>query len=798
LFLRQCKTPTSASTKNKHVHTRLDTIADRQLRQLEQPTAGRLTLKYTPEDGAALTENPPRLTWLPTVDSTDTYVIQIASTPNFSVDSTYEQASIQRNFFTPDKIFAPGIYHWRYAVWDASAAKLATPWSLARQFSIGVGLAQTPLPLPTKRFADCSLERPRLWLRPGELKVFSADVKLRPDHCGWSQFLSKSVDPWLARPVMTEPKPYPNDKRTAEVWRKTYIECQEALYAIRHLAIAGKVTSDRATIERAKEWLVAVARWDPSGPTSRVYCDEWAFRIALALAWGYDWLHDELSEAELAEVRSSLLTRTREIAHHCIKHARLDTFPFDSHAVRALSAVLVPACIALFDDAPEVREWFDFTVEFLMTVYSPWGDADGGWAEGPHYWMTGLAYLTDAANLLRKFCHIDLYARPFFQKTGDFPLYTKAPFTRRAAFGDDATMGDPACLKVGGLMRQFAGITGNGVYQWYCDEVRRADPGTEMEFYNYGWWDLNFDELVYAHDFPEVASVSPQGIPRLKWFRGIGWAAIQVAAGNSDRHIQFVTKASPFGSVSHSNADQNAFTLSAFGEDLAIQSGHYIAYNTTMHLNWRRQTLSKNGILINGLGQYAGTDKARAIRASGQIEIAEERSDHIYIRGDATAAYASLNPAVTKALRETYFVEDAYFVIVDSVAADSPVTLDWMIHTEQALRLGTDTFRYQGRRAGFYGQFVWASSGAPSLSQTEGFAGVARAEIENLPAHWHLTAHFQAADRHRVVTLLVPFLLDKPKRVFNFIDDQGYNTDLYFVDESDRSFKLVLPKAFNP
>ncbi|MGL4240781.1 MAG: DUF4962 domain-containing protein [Beijerinckiaceae bacterium] len=768
------------------------------LRPLEQPAAGRLTLRYLPEDGSASAENPPRFTWLPTVDSGDRYVLQIASTLDFRDGETRQFADIGRNFFTPDAVLPAGRYFWRYAVWDGAAERVATQWSVARQFSLEPDAAQTPLAQPALRYPSGALARPRLWLRPGELATFSAAVRTSPDHCGWSTFFEKSVTPWTTRPVMAEPKPYPGNVRTADIWRRTYIECQEAVYAIRHLAVAGRVLQDDALIERAREWLLAVAAWDPAGPTSRVYTDEWAFRVTLALAWGYDWLHDALAEAERLAVRTALLARTREIAEHCIRHARLNIFPFDSHAVRALSAVLVPACIALLDEAPEAREWLDFTVEFLMTVYSPWGDADGGWAEGPHYWMTGLAYLTDAANLLRKFCGIDLYARPFFQRTGDFPLYTKAADTRRATFGDDSTMGDPVCLKVGGLMRQFAGVTGNGVYQWYCDEVRRADPGTEMAFYNYGWWDLNFDELVYAHDYPEVAPASPAGMPRLKWFRGIGWAAIQVAADDPDRHIHFVTKASPYGSVSHSNADQNAFTLSAFGEDLAIQSGHYVAFNSTMHQNWRRQTVSKNAVLIDGKGQYAGADKAQAIRACGRIETAEQRDNHVYIRGDATEAYAALNPAVTRTIRETYFVDDTYFVFVDSVAADTPVTLDWLIHTEGPMRLGSDTFRYEGRRAGFYGQFVWASAGDPTLMQHEGFADVLPEEVAGLPIHWHLKARYPAATRHRIVTVLIPYLISAPRRIFHFTDDQGYNTDLYFVDEADRSFKIVLPKSFNP
>ena len=146
--------------------------------------------------------------------------------------------------------------------------------------------------------------------------------------------------------------------------------------------------------------------------------------------------------------------------------------------------MLIPASIALLDDAPEARDWLDYSIEFLYTVYSPWGDHDGGWAEGPHYWMTGMAYLIDAANLLKGYTGLDLYQRPFFQKTGDLPLYTKAPDTRRATFGDDSTMGDLPCLKIGYNLRQFAGVTGNGAYQWYYDEIKRTNPGTEMAFYN--------------------------------------------------------------------------------------------------------------------------------------------------------------------------------------------------------------------------------------------------------------------------------------------------------------------------
>ncbi|MEO9526980.1 DUF4962 domain-containing protein [Roseibium sp.] len=764
---------------------------------LDQPRPGRLTIQYAPDERSEIVENPPRFTWLPVIETEAEYVLRISPDADYPAGDTRQYTRIRLNFFTPDTALAPGEYHWSYAVCDPKTGELLSTWSKTRTFTIRAALPETPLPSRTTRFASADRSHPRLWMTPDRLAAFRNDVLADPDHCSWSTFFEKSVLPWMDREIMQEPAGYPEHTRIASVWRQTYIDCQELLYAIRHLAIGAKVTGNEAMLERARAWLLAAAAWSPTGTTSRAYTDEWAFRVNLALAWGYDWLYDALSEEERQLVRDALLARTRETADHLIRNANIQLFPFDSHAVRAVSAVLVPASIALLDHAPEAEDWLNYAVEFLFTVYSPWGDADGGWAEGPHYWMTGMAYLIDAANLLRSYTGLDLYRRPFFRNTGDFPLYTKAPDTKRATFGDDSTMGDLPAVKIGYNLRQYAGVTGNGAYQWYFDEIRRTNPGTEKAFYNWGWWDFNFDELVYRTDFPEIEAVPPAGDDRLRWFKGIGWAAIQQQIDDPDNHIQFVMKASPFGAVSHSHGDQNAFCLAAFGEDLAIQSGHYVAFNSTMHQTWRRQTRSKNAILIDGQGQYAGKDKAKAIRSAGQIVDAEDRGDHIFIRGDATAAYRTLNDDVTSVLRDVYFVNGAYFVIVDSIDARSPVAIDWLLHANAPMTLGDATFRYTGEKAGFYGQFLWSEAGSPQLGQETGFPGVDPAEFEGLPVSTCLKATFPKAVRHRVATLLVPYPLSAPRRVFSFLDDQGYDCDLYFTDSDDRTFKVVVPKTFD-
>ena len=762
---------------------------------LDEPKAGRLTIQYSPTADTDVTENPPRFMWIPVVDDDARYALRLSTDPDFSKGNTQVFENLPLNFFTPDTTLEPAQYHWSYATWDGDA--VVSAWSTTRSFTIAEGLAETPLPSRKTRLEHVALDHPRLWMTNDRLSDFVDAVKADPEYCTWSTFYAKSVLPWMDRDIIREPAGYPDHQRTAPIWRQTYIDLQEVWYAIRHLAIGGRVTGDAAMTARAKEWLLETAGWDPMGVTSRAYTDEWAYRVCNALAWGYDWLHQDLSEDERAIVRTALLERTRDIAEHAILNAKIHLFPYDSHAVRSVSLVIVPACIALLgdDENDDARDWLNYSIEFLSTVYSPWGDSDGGWAEGTHYWMMGIAYLIDSANRLKSYIGLDLYKRPFFQNTGDFPLFCKAPNTRRATMGDDSTMGDLPCVKTGLNLRQFAGATGNGAYQWYCDENLRTNPGTEMAFYNWGWWDTNFDELVFQTDFPVVEATPP--VSGLRHFKGIGWVGVQHAMDDPDSHIHFVFKSSQFGSISHSHGDQNSFCMSAFGEDMAIQSGHYVAFNSSMHRTWRRQTRSKNAILINGKGQYAEKDKSKAMAATGRILAAETHEDHYLIRGDATGAYQSLSPEVIRAEREIYFVRNSYFVIIDKVDAETPVTVDWLLHANNAYDLGKSSFRNTGNKAGFYGQVVWSEGGKPKISQDTGFADVDTADYEGLPVSTVLKAHYPAAKRHRIATLLVPYKLDAPKRIFNFMDDQGYDADLYFTDPEEHTFRVVMKKLAN-
>ncbi|WP_308638102.1 DUF4962 domain-containing protein [Paenibacillus silvisoli] len=774
--------------------------------KLFEPASGLLTVPYEPNEQSELRENPPRFTWMPAKPEHDRYVLQISASDSFEPAATETVGPIPYNFYTPDRVYEPGVYYWRYALTDTAAedgeaASKAgvSDWSRSRSFTVPEQpIPATPLPSRAARYAAAGEAHPRLWLQPGRVEAFREQIRGDASACGWDDFYEKSVRSWMERELIAEPERYPDNKRVAKLWRKMYMDCQETLYAIRHLSVAGVLLEDADMIQQAKRWLLHVVSWDPRGTTSRDYNDEAAFRIAGAVAWGYDWLHAYLSEEERTAVRANLLARTEQVAHHVIERSRIHRVPYDSHAVRSLSSVLAPACIAMLHEEPQAREWIDYTLDYFACLYSPWGGQDGGWAEGPMYWTTGLAYLIDAFNLIRGYVGIDLFRRPFFAHTGDFPLYVNSPDTVRASFGDQSTLGEPPSLKTAFNIRQFAGLTGNGLYQWYYEQVKARDKDADTKFYNYGWWDFRFDEMLYRHDYPSVEPVLPEPsvIEPVKWFRDVGWVAFHRRMDDPAEHIQLLVKSSAYGSLSHSHGDQNGFLFHAYGEPLAIDSGYYVAHGSTMHRNWRRQTVSKNGLLIDGKGQYAGTDKVKCKEAFGVVEEVTSRPGYAGVRMNATAAYSETVPYLNRFIREVYWLDETYAVIVDAVDLAQPGRVTWLMHTLHEMELGGQSFRVLGAKAEMDGRFVYVSSGPVTVTQHDRFPDVEPAEYEGLPNQWHLSAETKEADSHRIVSLLVPMKKGDDKFVSYFIDDQDHGIHLYFTNEEGKTRMIAVPKAY--
>lgn len=667
---------------------------------LLEPKHSILTIPYSP-DGECLTENPPRFTWMPEGEDDFVYKIQISSNVSFADACTKEFREIPNNFYTPDYTLKAGTYYWRYSLDIKGYA-----YSKVRSFTIPEDAVKLPLASRKERYIHAAQSHPRIWLNQEQVENFQEELLKNSEYCAFDWFYKKSVLEYAGKAVIKEPLPYPENKRVISLWRKNYMDCQEALCHIRSLSIGGVLTKDHDLIDQAKASLLQIAGWDTDGPTKRDYNDECAFRVAYALAFGYDWLYGELTEEERADVLQSLFIRTKQVADYIIVNTRIHYSLYDSHAIRSLSSVIVPCCIAMLGEKEEAQQWLDYAIEYFHIIYTPWGGRDGGWAEGPGYWTTAMAFVTDAINLLKSYVGIDLYQRPFFKKTGDFPLYCNPVDTYQASFCDQSNLGDYPGHKVAFNIRQFAGTTGNRNYQWYYNQIMEREPKINHEFYNKGWWDFYYDNMTYLYDYGDRKLNLEEETKRVAWFRDIGWVAINENLKDAKNHIFFLTKSSPYGSISHSQADQNSFVLWAYGEPLIVTSGYYVGFNSSMHREWRRQTKSANTLLIRGQGQYAGMDKVRQLGAKGSICQVSEKNALVYIKEDATQAYLEQVPDLKTCVREIYEVDQRYFVLVDTVETEEPSEISWNLHSLSPFSIQANHFEIKREMAELKGSII--------------------------------------------------------------------------------------------
>lgn len=724
---------------------------------------------YDRPAGSVSRENPARFTWMPSAEAAGPYRIEVYRDGM----RRYCFENIEYNFYTPAVLTEPGKYTYRVFAGDTEIVP-------EKPFEIAGDAVETPLAGREHRY-DAIGSHPRIWLHEEDLEKASAMIRgeLKTE---WEAFLESGVKPWLNCPVKPEPERYPGDVRVIPLWRQMYTDCQEALYAVKHCAVAFRLTGEREYLDTAKKWLLAIAGWDVEGPTARSYNDESAFRVTTALAWGYDWLHDELTGEERAKVKKALLLRGRELFSYVRDQIQIHVKLLDSHGIRSLSMTLVPAALALFHEEEEARAWLDYTIEYFFCIFTPWGGEDGGWAEGPTYWQSGMSFFAEAISLIKKSTGLDIFQRPFFTNTGDFILNTYCQDTRFMGFGDMSDLGDYPGLKAGYTMRILSAASSSPstpYYAWYFDRAKERGKGTEMMFYNYGWWNFDFDELFFRLLYQDA--VKPQTPPdglSVKWFHDIGWAVIHKDMAREDRHLAFQFKASPYGSVSHSHGDQNAFVLHAFGEPLAIQSGYYIGFWSEMHLNWRRHTKSKNAVTIDGIGQFAqlrkttkaeemnGSAKSqydKLIAANGVIEACEQQERYVYLRGDARNAFAPTVPYLTRNKRHVLFVDQSFFVIIDEIELEQDGKPDWLLHALYPFEIGDNEARLTGQKAGMRVLF----GNSMVISQCHVFEGVDEKETEGLPEQWHLRATVsQSGKSHRLVSVVYPYALGEEKALY--------------------------------
>ncbi len=567
-------------------------------------------------------------------------------------------------------------------------AVIATALSLS---ATGQELWTRPESLPA-----IPVEPPRTWVLKSQREAFRDYCTTGEGAAFFNRIKSGFDKKYLNAPFPPEPGSFgdssPEARTSAKIdaWREAQDTCNLVAGTASTATILWLVTGEERYLDKARNFLVKVSTWDPEGTTGIEYNDETNFRLLRLLPEVYDQIRGQLSPEEKEAVLAMFQRRGATSFEHIlrkqtglIQRNSLAVEP-SSHPVRFMPMLGLMG-LALWDDLPEARDWFAFTYGFYENQFTPWGGDDGGWAEGMAYWRGVIEHASFQDGLLLVGAP-EAYQQPFWKNTFYFPVYFLTPW-RSTAFGDT-----PVAGKIGmepGI-RDFV-IHGAKVYQdgylrAYADlyEDPNELPEEEMEFKLWRKYPtpieyLLRDFLVADRPLPEPQPLNE--LPQSRYLKSIGWVAIHTDLGNPEEDIFLQFKSSPYGSYSHSHADQNAFILNAHGESLAVNSGYREYHRSPHHNGHTRQTLSKNALLIGGQGQ-----PAQDASATGIITQFMQSDSATWVRGDATEAYRA-NPRlkdVELVQRDLLMLNSGIVLIRDEVRTTKPEAVQWLIHSVEA------------------------------------------------------------------------------------------------------------------
>ncbi len=187
---------------------------------------------------------------------------------------------------------------------------------------------------------------------------------------------------------------------------------RKVLGRVRSLALAYKLFGEEAYAERAYREMEAAALWENWNP--RHYLD--TAELCAALAIGYDWLYDYLTEERRALLREALYNKgVMTVLDDYRDNERARSYrwyqdkPGDNWKM-VCNGGLTMAVLACFEDFPtEISEEvlgcaFEDTKEAVRTFYSP---VDGDYSEGPTYWSYATTYLSYYSKTLVAACGTD-------------------------------------------------------------------------------------------------------------------------------------------------------------------------------------------------------------------------------------------------------------------------------------------------------------------------------------------------------------------------------------------------------
>lgn len=441
---------------------------------------------------------------------------------------------------------------------------------------------------------------------------------------------------------------------------------REALRRVLFLGFIHRMTDDPRFAARAVAEMEAVAAFPDWNPSHFLDTAE----MTAALAIGYDWLHDLLTEEQEAVVRAAMIEKG--IGPSFAGHDRWART--DNNWNQVCHGGLVMGALALADREPGLAvRVITRALEglpFGMRAYMP----DGIYPEGPSYWEYGTTYNVLLIAALKSALGTDfgIAQTAGFKDTGAFPLLMTGPAGLHFNFSDCGQRGAP-----------FPAV------YWFAR--RNNEPG--IAWAEERWIEKSLGKGMKPNRFLPLLLLWRAGLsgldapPRrpLHWHGG-GQVPVTVHRGSwtSPDAVFLAAKAgTPF--ANHGHMDIGSFVLDADGKRWSVDLGSEgygaleargmdIWGRTQRSVRWdvyRYHNSSHSTLTVNGEGQVVSA-AANIIRFSDGAPFPHSVMDMDAVYGGQ----------LSRARRGFALLPDGRVLIQDEVAAgDTPARVRWAMTT---------------------------------------------------------------------------------------------------------------------